>query len=313
MRVLVTGAAGFIGSHLVEQLLAEGHEVVGLDAFVEAYPRSFKLANINAIRNDRRVTFHEADLRTDPLEPIVEGCDAVVNEAAMAGLSRSWADFELYSGCNLSGLARLIDAAVGAGVSRFVQISTSSVYGRSAVGDETIPTRPVSPYGVTKLAAEYLVQAHLAARGLPAVILRYFSVYGPRQRPDMAFSLFMDAMLREEPITIFGDGSQSRTNTYVSDIVRGTIDAMASAPVGGIFNLSGSHAMSVSDAIGLIGDLLGAKPVVRYADERIGDQDRTAGDYRRATAAFAYAPQVAPEEGIARQVEWFLTQGVRDG
>jgi nucleoside-diphosphate-sugar epimerase len=286
--------------------------VIGIDAFVDAYPRSVKLTNIEAMRGDPRITFLEADLRSDRLEPIVEGCDAIVNEAAMAGLSRSWSDFELYSSCNLGGLARLIDAAASAGVSRFVQISTSSVYGRSAVGDETIPTRPVSPYGVTKLAAEHLVQAHLAARRLPAVILRYFSVYGPRQRPDMAFSLFINAMLMGQPITIFGDGSQSRTNTYVSDIVRGTIDALRSAPVGGIFNLSGSFAMSVSDAIRLISEQLGLEPVIQYADERTGDQDRTAGDYRRATAAFGYAPQVAPEEGLARQIEWFLRMRARD-
>jgi nucleoside-diphosphate-sugar epimerase len=307
MRILVTGVAGFIGSHLAEGLLADGHTVVGVDAFIEAYPRSLKERNLANFAASPRFEFHEADLRTHPLEPMLAGCDAVINEAAMAGLSRSWTEFELYSSCNLGAVARLVDAARRTGVRRFVQVSTSSVYGRMAVGNEDAPTRPNSPYGVTKLAAENLLQAHADAGDLSLLILRYFSVYGPRQRPDMAFRIFTEAMLREIPVVIFGDGSQSRTNTYVDDIVRGTIDGALSSTTG-IYNLSGSVALSVNDIIRLIGAALGVTPTIQYSDERLGDQQQTAGDFGRANAAFGYRPEVGPEEGIARQVAWSLAQ-----
>lgn len=307
MRVLVTGAAGFIGSHLSEQLLAEGHEVIGVDAFIDAYPRAFKERNLAGLLAHPGFTFHELDLRTDELAPILAGCDAIINEAAMAGLSRSWSDFELYNTCNLSAVSRLIGAAKVAGLRRFVQISTSSVYGREAVGDEDEATRPVSPYGVTKLAAEHLLQAHAANDGLELLVLRYFSVYGPRQRPDMAFRVFTEALIRGEPVTIFGDGSQTRTNTYVSDIVRGTIDGLVSGAIG-TYNLSGRVPMSVRQIIGLIATALGVTPVIVRAPERPGDQQQTAGRFDRASKAFGYEPAVNPQDGIARQVAWSITE-----
>src|SRR5436190_2961208 len=165
MRVLVTGAAGFVGSHLAEALIAGGHEVVRLDAFVEYYPRAMKEMNIAGLRADPRFTLVEADLRRDDLASAVDGVDAIVHEAAMAGLPRSWTEFQAYMDCNLLGTQRLLDAARTAGIGRFVHISTSSVYGRDAVGDETTPTRPISPYGVTKLAAENLVLAFVDSFG----------------------------------------------------------------------------------------------------------------------------------------------------
>ena len=183
MRVLVTGVAGFIGSHLAERLLHEGHEVVGIDAFLGANTTRGWERNLERLRGRRAFSFHNADLRTADLLPIVADCDALVHEAAVAGLARSWDDLELYASCNLLALGRLLDAVRRVGLQRFVHISTSSVYGRNAVGDETLPTRPTSPYGITKLAAEQLVLAYVEAFGLPAIILRYFSIYGPRQRP----------------------------------------------------------------------------------------------------------------------------------
>ena len=231
MRVLVTGVAGFVGSHLAERLLADGQEVVGLDCFTDYYPRPVKERNLVNLLGSPGFEFHELDLRRDDLEPVMSGVDVVVNEAAMAGLMRSWTDLDGYVSCNLLGLERLIQAS--AAVGRFVHISTSSVYGTDAVGDEEAPTRPVSPYGVTKLAAEKLLLAHVEVHGFPGTILRYFSIYGPRQRPDMAYHLFTEAMLDGRPIVVFGDGLQSRSNTFVSDAVAGTDRQRSRAPGSG--------------------------------------------------------------------------------
>lgn len=308
MRVLVTGVAGFVGSHLAESLLAEGHEVVGLDAFIDYYPRPVKEQNLAALRTDPRFAFYELDLRRDELAPALEGVDAVINEAAMAGLARSWTDVETYANCNIVGLARLIDASRRAGVRRFLQISTSSVYGEEAVGDEHRPTSPVSPYGVTKLAAEHLVLAHVKTHGLPAAILRYFSLYGPRQRPDMAYHIFTEALLDGLPITVFGDGEQVRSNTFVSDGVRATILALEGAEVGGIYNIGGGETITLNEAIAAIAACLEVEPVVHHAPARPGDQRRTAADTTRARLAFGYAPTIGPREGLRAQVAWHLAR-----
>lgn len=307
MRILVTGAAGFVGSHLCEQLLAEGHEVAGLDAFIDSYPRAVKERNLAELRRHARFAFHELDLRTDPLEPVLDGVDAVINEAAMAGLSRSWGEMELYASCNLLAVRRLIDASRARGVRRFLQISTSSVYGVEAVGDESVPTRPVSPYGVTKLAAEHLVLAYVQTFGFPAAILRYFSIYGPRQRPDMAYHIFIEALRAGRPITVFGDGRQSRSNTYVTDCVRGTILALGGAGVGEVYNIGGGEVISLSDAIALMADALGVRPVVRHEPARPGDQRHTRADSSRAWQEFGYRAAVSPREGLRAQVAWHLS------
>jgi UDP-glucuronate 4-epimerase len=304
MRIVVTGAAGFIGSHLCEQLLAEGHEVIGIDSFTDYYPRPAKEANLSAVLEHPCFRFHELDLRDGPLDAALEGADAVVNEAAMAGLMRSWSDLDSYVGCNILGLQRLIEAARRAGVKRFLQASTSSVYGRDAVGDETQPTRPVSPYGVTKLAAEHLLFAQASAFEVPAIILRYFSVYGPRQRPDMAYHVFIDAVLRRAPITVFGDGQQSRSNTFVTDAVRATIDALHRATVGEIYNIGGGEEITLARAIELIADATGRQPIIRHEPARPGDQRRTVASTEKAQRAFGYAPAVVPADGLAAQVRW---------
>jgi len=304
MRILVTGVAGFVGSHLAEQLLADGHEVVGLDSFTDYYARSTKERNLSGVLKTDGFHFHELDLRHDPLGPALEGVEVVINEAAMAGLMRSWTDFESYASCNLLGLQRLIEAARPANVRRFVQISTSSVYGTDAVGNEEVPTRPVSPYGVTKLAAEKLLLAHVAVHGFPATILRYFSIYGPRQRPDMAYNIFIEALMDGRPIVVFGDGLQSRSSTFVSDAVAGTISAIERAEVGGIYNIGGGEEITLRDAIGLIADELGVEPQIRHEPARPGDQRRTVADISRAREALGYRPRVTPGEGLPAQVRW---------
>jgi UDP-glucuronate 4-epimerase len=305
-RMLVTGVAGFVGSNLAEALIARGHEVVGVDAFTDSYPRWHKERNLLALRSSPRFRFHEADLRTAPLDPLLEGVDTVFNEAAFPGLPRSWSEVDDYVGCNLLAVARLIDACRRQQVRRFVQASTSSVYGEFAIGDEAQPTRPVSPYGMSKLAAESLLLAHVHAHGFPAVILRYFSIYGPRQRPDMAYHIFVEALRARVPITVFGDGHQSRSNTFVTDCVDGTLAAAESGRIGEIYNLGGGVALELGDAIELIAGSLGVTPVVTYAPARAGDQRTTWADTSKAHEDFGYRPKVEPVAGLAAQVQWHV-------
>lgn len=306
MKVLVTGCAGFIGSHVAEALLEDGHEVVGLDAFIPYYPRAVKEANLATALAHPRFSFWETDLRTGDLAPLLRGVDAVVNEAAMAGLPLSWTDLEVYASCNLLGLGRLLDACVGAGVRRLLQVSTSSVYGTHAVGGEGLPTRPSSPYGVTKLAAEHLAMAYRENFGLDVSVLRYFSIYGPRQRPDMGYHRFIEAILDGQPISVFGDGEQSRSSTYVADCVRGTLQALEGAEPGGVYNLGGGGRVTVNEAIAILEDELGRGARVRHVAPRPGDQRHTAADTTRARERFGYAPTVLPEEGLRRQARWHL-------
>jgi nucleoside-diphosphate-sugar epimerase len=302
MRVLVTGVAGFVGSHVAEQLLADGHEVVALDCFTDYYPRPVKERNLAGLMRAPGFRFHELDLRVDPLDSALDGVEVVVNQAAMAGLMRSWTDFDAYVSCNLTALQRLIEAARR--VRRFVHISTSSVYGVEAVGDEDTPTRPISPYGVTKLAAEKLLLAHVGVHGFPATILRYFSIYGPRQRPDMAYHIFIEALMDGRPITVYGDGLQSRSNTYVSDAVAGTIAAIDGARVGEVYNIGGGQELGLLEAIGFIAETLGVQPGIRHEPARPGDQRRTWADTTRAREQFGYRPTVEPRHGLAQQVRW---------
>ena len=312
MRIVVTGAAGFIGSTLAERLVEAGHEVIGLDAFIPYYPRPMKEANIAPIAGSPGYRFGEVDLRTDDLDPWLDGADAVIHEAAMAGLMRSWTDLELYTSCNILATNRLIEAVRRTGVGRIVLASTSSVYGTEAVGDEDRPLEPSSPYGITKLAAEKLALAHVALHGLPATIIRYFSIYGPRQRPDMAYHKFIEAMLDRTSITVYGDGEQTRSNTFIDDAVTGTILALERGAIGGIYNIGGGRTISLNDAIAVIAGHLGVEPIIEWEPARPGDQRHTSADVSRARAALGYEPTVDPADGLARQVAWHLARREAD-
>jgi nucleoside-diphosphate-sugar epimerase len=309
MRVLVTGAAGFIGSHLAERLLERGDTVVGIDCLLpDSYSASVKSERWERLRTRDRFEAIEGDLRHVDLRAALSGVDVVVNEAAMTGLSRCWEDSQVYTDCNVVALERLLGAARDVRLQRFVQISTSSVYGEQAIGDESTPVNPVSPYGATKLAAEQLVHDYSAHHGVPGIVLRYFSVYGPRQRPDMAYHRFCEALLNREPLVVYGDGTQTRSNTFVSDCVEGTVLAVDGGRVGETYNIAGAESIALIDAIAVLAEEFETRPVIDWRPPRPGDQLHTAGDARKAAREFGYSPKVAPREGLARQARWHLSR-----
>ncbi len=311
MKCLVTGAAGFIGSHLCERLLHAGHAVVGIDAFIPYYPRSIKEANLTAARTHRHFTFHAADLRTQPLDPLLDGIEAVFHLAAMAGLPKSWTEFDLYESCNLTGTQRLLEAARRLRrLQRFIYASTSSVYGRYGSGDETLPVRPISPYGVTKLASENLCRAYAEEQELPLVVLRYFSVYGPRQRPDMGYHRFVESLLTGRPITVYGDGMQVRGNTYVSDCVEATVAAMDAMP-NEVYNVGGGEAVTVWDVVRKLETITGRRAEIRSEAARPGDQRYTSADTAKIERHLGWQPRIGLDDGLARQVAWHRGQSQR--
>jgi nucleoside-diphosphate-sugar epimerase len=305
MKCLVTGAAGFIGSHLSEHLLALGHNVTGVDAFIPYYPRALKERNIETACLNPAFTFRELDLRRDNLDGLVAEAEVVYHLAAMPGLMRSWDDFEGYWTCNVLATQRLLDAIrrTKSDVRRFVLGSTSSIYGTQASGNELLPVKPISPYGVTKFAGEQICGAFAETYGLPVVTLRYFSVYGPRQRPDMGNYRFIQALLAGEPVTVFGDGQQVRGNTFVDDCVDATIRAANAAP-GEVFNVGGGEAANVWDVLKKLETISGRRFVVRQEAGRPGDQRHTLADTAKIRQTLGWEPATSLESGLTRQYRW---------
>ena len=280
-----------------------GHEVVGVDAFIPYYPRPIKEANLAVCRAHATFQFAAFDLRYDDLTPALKDVEAVFHLAAMPGLPRSWTEFDLYQSCNLSATHRVLEAVKQVPLKHFVYASTSSVYGRYGSGDEMLPTRPISPYGVTKLAAENLCRAQAEELGLPLVVLRYFSVYGPRQRPDMGYHRFIRSLLQGEVVTVFGDGMQMRGNTYVTDCVAATIAALNATP-GEVYNVGGGETATVWDILGKLEEIIGCKAMVRREAARIGDQRFTGADTARLSRHLGWKPHIGLDEGLAHQVAW---------
>ncbi|MGL4422927.1 MAG: NAD-dependent epimerase/dehydratase family protein [Gemmataceae bacterium] len=309
MRCVVTGAAGFIGSHLCEELLRRGHTVVGIDSFNPYYSPTIKANNQATVLAHPQYHFHAADLRHDDLAPMVTDADYLFHLAAMPGLALSWTDFDNYWTCNVQATQRLLDAVRhhSERLQRVVLASTSSVYGKLALGGETIPTKPISPYGVTKLAAEQLSQAYLDAYAVPVVTLRFFSVYGPRQRPDMAYSKFIQALLHDEPVRILGDGLQLRGNTYVGDVVTALLAAMK-APVGETYNVGGSETSSVLQVLSILEEFHGGPTQRLLEPERLGDQRQTMADTTKIRAHLGWTPQVSLRQGLRQQWDWHARQ-----
>jgi len=307
VRCLVTGAAGFVGSHLSERLADLGHEVVGLDCFLDYYPRAVKERNLRTIRERPNFRLVERDLARDSLAPLLAGVEWVFHQAAQAGVRASWGeDFEIYAIHNVLGTQRLLEAARDGAVRRFVYASSSSIYGDTTdlpMREQSLP-RPVSPYGVTKLAAEHLCWLYWKSFGVPTVALRYFTVYGPRQRPDMAFHRFLRGALRGEEITLYDDGEQTRDFTYVADVVAANLAAASSTESGAVFNIGGGSEVSINRVLETIEQLSGRKLRVRRESRQKGDVRHTAADCSRARDALGFRPEVTLAEGLSREWQW---------
>ena len=307
MKALVTGAAGFIGSHLSEALTASGADVIGVDCFTDYYGRDVKERNLSLLRARPGFTFVEAELQAAPLGQLLEGVTHVFHLAAQAGVRKSWgADFRVYTSHNIDATQQLLEAVKGRPLHRFVYASSSSVYGDVA----TIPMRedaylqPLSPYGVTKLAAEHLCHLYYANHGVPTVSLRFFTVYGPRQRPDMAFHRFIRAALTGQPITLYGDGGQTRDFTYVSDIVAANLAAGDRGTPGAVYNIGGGSRVSVNETLDLVGKLTGRPLNVRREAAQKGDMRDTFADTSRARAELGFHPRFPLERGLAEECTW---------
>ena len=297
MRYVVTGAAGFIGSHLAEALLARGDEVVGVDCFTDYYDPALKEENARAI-DVRRI-----DLAEDGLD--LDGIDGVFHLAGQPGVRSFGEAFPLYLRRNVLATQRVFQSAAGAGV-RVVFASSSSIYGeaeRYPTPEETTP-RPISPYGVTKLACEHLAAAYATAFGLDAVVLRYFTVYGPRQRPDMFFRRVCDALLTGGTFEIYGSGEQSRSFTEVGDTVAATIAAMDGGAPGTVYNVGGGEEASMLEAIALLERVAGRTLDVRHVDVARGDVRRTKADVSRIRDTLGWEPRVGLPDGLARMWSW---------
>ena len=307
MRCLVTGCAGFIGSHLAERLVADGHTVVGVDAFTDFYAPAIKEANLAALRESRAFSLARGNLLELDLDPLLDGGDLVFHLAAQAGVRPSWGRaFRIYTDWNVLATQRLLEAARGRPPRRFVYASSSAVYGRSELPmREDGPTRPLSPYGVSKLAAEHLCGLYAAAYGLPTVSLRYFTVFGPRQRPDMAFHRFIRALRAGRSIPVFGDGRQTRDFTFVGDIVDATCRAaVAEVAPGEVVNVAGGSRVELGEAIRELERLTGRTAVVEAATGGPGEMPHTYGDIGRARALLGWTPKTPLAAGLREEVAW---------
>jgi len=308
MRVLITGCAGFIGSHLTEACLAEGNEVLGVDCFNDNYARDAKLRNLRIARAWDGFEFVPIDLARGALRSLVEESDVICHLAAEPGVRPSWGRrFESYMRNNVLATQHLLEAASTQPEKRFIYASSSSIYGQSEsfpTTEQTIPA-PHSPYGLTKLDGEHLCSIYRQRFGVETVVLRYFSVYGPRQRPDMAFSRFCRAALSDSPIEIYGDGMQTRDFTFVADVISAT-RAAATTPdlAGAVMNIGGGSRISLGDAVGVLAEVSGRKLERRLLDPQPGDVRDTAAAIGRARARIGYEPRTSIEDGLAAQWEW---------
>ncbi|HET9719822.1 MAG TPA: NAD-dependent epimerase/dehydratase family protein [Solirubrobacteraceae bacterium] len=310
-RVLVTGCAGFIGARLVERLLYDGTSVVGVDSFTDYYSRDMKKANLRRFRDHPGFAFRRLDLSRDPLDGLLSDVDVVYHLAGQPGVRASFGTgFSKYLRHNIEASQRLLEAAIGQPLEAFVYASSSSVYGDldSYPTAEDAPRRPRSPYGMTKLAVEELAGVYLRNHGIPSVGLRYFTVYGPGQRPDMAFARFISQLLAGQQLTVYGDGNQVRDFTYVDDAVRGTIAAGALGEPGSVYNVGGGHPVTLREAYGLLEKILDREADIRSLPEAPGDVRQTGADGTRARETLGFEPMIGLEDGLRAQVKAALRE-----
>jgi len=307
MNALVTGVAGFIGSTLAGRLLDQGARVTGIDCLTDYYPRPVKEANLATLLGRPGFDFVESTIQAADLGRLLSDATHVFHLAAQAGVRKSWGrDFGVYTTNNIEATQVLLEACVGRTIERLVYASSSSVY-----GDETpLPMRetavpaPLSPYGVTKLAAEHLCALYHANHGVPCVALRYFTVYGPRQRPDMAFHRFLRAAITSQPIVLYGDGEQTRDFTFVADAAAATASAATRGVPGRVYNIGGGSRVSVNRVLDIVGRLAGRPLDIRREGVQKGDMRDTYADTSRARADLGFAPTVTIDEGLAAEHEW---------
>ena len=303
---VVTGCAGFLGSHLCEALLESGHAVTGVDCFTDFYARALKERKVARLCRAPDFLLVEADIAEAPLESVLEDVDVVFHLAAQAGVRTSFGDgFRDYLHHNVQGTQRLLEEVGGRELRAFVYASSSSVYGDQQVypGAEDAPLRPLSPYGATKVITEQLAQAFWRSYEVPVVGMRYFTVYGPRQRPDMAFSRFLSRAIEGRPLQVLGDGQQVREFTYVHDVVAATIAAAGRGERGAVYNIGGGHPVSVLEAVALLEELLDRPLTVEHLEGGPGDPRRTEADITRAARDLGYEPATALADGLAAHFE----------
>jgi len=308
MKALITGVAGFIGSTLADRLVADGVDVVGIDCFTDYYPRPIKERNLSGLLNRGGFRLVESRIQDADLPTLLRDRTHVFHLAAQAGVRKSWGrDFAIYTVNNIEATQVLLEAVTKApSIERLVYASSSSVYGDHTpmpFREDALP-QPVSPYGVSKLAAEQLCYLYFANYRVPATSLRYFTVYGPRQRPDMGFHRFLRATIRGEPITVYGDGEQTRDFTYVHDAVTATIAAATKGVAGRVYNVGGGSRISINEVLELIGRVAGRKPTVILDSAQKGDMRHTYADTSAARADLGFAPAVGLEEGLTAEHKW---------
>jgi nucleoside-diphosphate-sugar epimerase len=302
-RMLVTGAAGFIGSHLAERLIADGHHVTGLESFSDHYSRDLKQLNLSGLGTEPQFELVEADISRDPLVDLFSDIDVAFHLAARPGVRDSWSAFGDYVDANIVGSRAVFDAAATAHT-RVVYASSSSVYGDATTlpVTERHPLHPVSPYGASKVMTEVLAGAYASSFGLEAIGLRYFTVYGPRQRPDMGLSRFIEAATAETTIPIYGDGRQRRDMTYVGDVVEATLSAAQRGRPGAVYNVASGTQRPLLEILNELGDVIGLPLRLAHEDAKPGDVRDTWGDIASASEDLGYAPSMTLREGLERQV-----------
>jgi nucleoside-diphosphate-sugar epimerase len=307
MKALVTGAAGFIGSHLSAALVESGATVTGIDCFTDYYPRPLKEANLATLKGRQGFTFIEGALQDLDLAAVLASTTHVFHLAGQAGVRKSWGgDFDVYIRDNIQATQRLLESMARMPIQKYVYSSSSSVYGNHV----PLPMRedaylqPLSPYGVTKLAGEHLGHLYFANHGVPTVSLRYFTVYGPRQRPDMAFQRFLTAARDGKPITVYGDGEQTRDFTFVSDIVAANMAAAAQAHPGSVYNIGGGSRVTLNHVLELVRKVTGKTVAIQREAEQKGDMRHTYADTSAARRHLDFDPRVTLEDGLDQQYQW---------